>query len=669
MNPTNKKPNSLINANSPYLLQHAYNPVEWNEWNEEVLTQAMAEQKLLIVSIGYAACHWCHVMEKECFEDEETAKLMNAHFMNIKVDREERPDIDQVYMDAIQLLTGQGGWPLNAICLPNGKPLYVGTYFPKNNWQTLLKKVHEFYTHETEEAYAYANKISTGLQYMEIFEPEHGVYINSEVVRQQVENLKSQTDAVYGGFKWVPKFLLPVNWDLFLHHGKVFNDAESIAIVKLTCNHIINGGIHDILAGGFSRYSTDAQWLVPHFEKMLYDNAQLISLFSKLYALDKNSIYKTSIEKTIEFLNHELKAENNLFQAALDADTLGEEGLFYVWQASEIKHWLPNDWPFAFDAFGITEEGNWEHGKNILHGAQSNEALSLKYGMPLEQIALHKQKLIDLLLQKRNERKAPSIDNKKICAWNALLIIGLADAAKALNSETYRTQCKEFMDACIEHFYQKNELYRIVNTNQKIEGFAEDYALFCEALLATAEACHEQAYILLAKEIMEHSIASFYVSEEQLFQFTKRNQSALIKTKFEIQDSVIPSSNAIFTKCLFYLSYYFDEENFDTICEDLILKMIPRIKEQGNHYSKWMQVILLKTEGFKQVIATGENALEGIQKLQQNYEPNTLYFCLQQASEIPLFQGKAIGKELNIYVCKNKTCGLPIQEFDRINEA
>lgn len=665
MSHSKNKPNSLISANSPYLLQHAYNPVKWNEWSNAVLETARTENKLLIVSIGYAACHWCHVMEKECFEDTETAELMNAHFINIKVDREERPDIDQVYMDAIQLLTGQGGWPLNAICLPNGKPLYVGTYFPKSKWNYLLNKLVDFYTHDPEEAHAYANKLTTGLALMESFEVKLDVYISNAIVHQQIDKMKLQTDKEFGGFNWAPKFILPVNWELFLQYGALFRDTDSTLLAALTCENIARGGIHDLLAGGFARYSTDSRWLVPHFEKMLYDNAQLISLYSKLYSHTKDKKYKAVIEQTFAFVTSELKAENGLYSAAIDADTMGEEGLFYVWTAEEIKKAIPKNWEFAFAAFGISEDGNWEDGKNILYSAQSDEALSKLLELPIEDVIAIKENIKNTLYLDRLNRKQPLIDDKQLCAWNALLVIGLADASKALNSEVYRTACKTLIDSMIVHFYRGGILYRIVKNKQQVKGFAEDYALFCEALLMAAEACNHVQYLSLAKEIMDLAMQFFYDDTHQLFQFTAKDEVALIKKKYDTQDSVMPSSNACFAKCLFYLSYYFENDTYDQICEDMLLKIMPKIQEHSINYSKWMQVILLKSEGFNQVIATGKNAMSGIQQFQTNYLPNTICFAFENAS-IPLFKGKTPSQELSIYVCRDKTCDKPIHSFQNI---
>ncbi len=667
MSHSKNKPNSLISANSPYLLQHAYNPVNWNEWSSKVLATALSENKLMIVSIGYAACHWCHVMEKECFEDTATAELMNTHFINIKVDREERPDIDQVYMDAIQLMTGQGGWPLNAICLPNGKPLYVGTYFPKTKWNNLLLKLVEFFTHDPEDAYAYANKLSMGLTLMENFESDPDTYISNALILQQIAVMKQQIDWQFGGFNWAPKFLLPINWELFLQFGSLFNDKESIAIARLTSEKIVQGGIYDLLAGGFSRYSTDSRWLVPHFEKMLYDNAQMMSLLAKLYSQSKNENDQKIIEQTFQFLTNELKGENGLYFAAIDADTLGEEGLFYVWSAEEIKSIVPNNWELAFAAFGIVEEGNWEHGKNVLYQAKSDEALAVTFKLTVEEVITCKEKICEQLYLNRLKRNSPMVDNKQLCAWNALLVIGLADASKALNSDKYRSACKSLIDAMIAHFYIDKSVYRIVKNEQRIIGFAEDYALFCEALLLAAEACNDSKYLLLAKEIMDLGLLHFFDEEQQLFQFSSKIEPVLIKKKFDVQDSVMPSSNATFAKCLFYLSYYFDVEMYEQIGDDLLHKIIPKIKEQGLNYSKWMQVILLKSEGFNQVIATGKNALTEIQQFQQNFMPNTVCFAIETDALIPLFKDKPITQELSIYVCRDKTCDLPINNLQAVH--
>ncbi|MEO9209947.1 MAG: thioredoxin domain-containing protein, partial [Ginsengibacter sp.] len=358
--------NSLIHETSPYLLQHAHNPVNWFAWNDQVLQNAKAENKMLLISIGYAACHWCHVMEHESFEDEEVAAIMNEHFICIKVDREERPDVDQVYMDAAYLINGNGGWPLNALALPNGKPFFAGTYFPKQNWMQLLKYFAEIYEKTPDKLEAQANQVSKGIKVTEMvpFNTEEVLFHENDIANM-VAQLMKRIDWENGGTQGTMKFPMPSIWEFLLQHHYFSGDENSLNAVEITLKNMAQGGIFDQIGGGFSRYATDTKWHAPHFEKMLYDNGQLVSLYSQAFQLTKNPLYQKVVNETLEFVARELTTEEGGFYASLDADSEKEEGKFYVWTSKEIKDILGEDAEWYCDYYGITQEGNWELGKNI----------------------------------------------------------------------------------------------------------------------------------------------------------------------------------------------------------------------------------------------------------------------------------------------------------------
>ncbi len=424
-----KTANALIHETSPYLLQHAYNPVQWQAWGEAALTQAQQENKLILISIGYAACHWCHVMEKQCFEDEKIAKIMNTHFVCIKVDREERPDIDNIYMNAVQLIQGQGGWPLNCFALPNGKPIYGGTYFPPQQWLALLEQIHTEFSANPSAFYQQAEQLTNGVQQSLGITPslEYPHQFSKQNIAPIYAQISKAFDHKEGGFGSAPKFPLPMALEFIFWYGKEMQHQPALDFVELSLDKIAKGGIYDQLGGGFARYAVDAIWKVPHFEKMLYDNAQLISLYSSAYKLTKKELYKHVIEQSLSFVSHEMTSKEGLYYSAYDADSEGEEGKYYVWYYDEIiQHLGQMDGATFCQHFGVKKEGNWEDGKNIL-------MLSLDTQPTTESI----QKSIRTLLKVRAQRPKPALDNKILTAWNAMMIKAYTDAYTALGTPTY----------------------------------------------------------------------------------------------------------------------------------------------------------------------------------------------------------------------------------------
>jgi uncharacterized protein YyaL (SSP411 family) len=454
----NATPNLLIKASSPYLLQHAYNPVQWMEWGPEALQKAKDENKLILVSIGYSACHWCHVMERESFELHEVAEVMNQYYVCIKIDREERPDIDQIYMLAIQLMTGSGGWPLNCICLPDQRPIYGGTYFKKEDWINVLLSVADMWANDPDKAKQYADRLTAGIQNAEKIIPnvKPESYTKAHLT-EIIEPWKRYFDMSEGGYNRAPKFPLPNNWQFMLRYSHLMEDDATHVSALLTLEKMAMGGIYDHIGGGFARYSVDGDWHVPHFEKMLYDNGQLISLYTEAYQYAKSDLFKDVVAETITWLEREMLSPEGLFFSALDADSEGVEGKFYVWSKAEFDAVLGADAALLSDYFQISESGNWvEEETNIPLRKFSEEEYAEVKGISvielLEKIRLAKSKL----LAARAKRVRPGLDDKCLTAWNGMTIKGLAESARIFGNNHYYDLAKNAADFILTNLKMAN---------------------------------------------------------------------------------------------------------------------------------------------------------------------------------------------------------------------
>ena len=669
MNSQNSKhTNNLIHASSPYLLQHAHNPVNWFEWGEEAFAKAKREDKLVLVSIGYSACHWCHVMERESFEMEDTAAIMNEYFVCIKVDREERPDVDQIYMDAVQLITGQGGWPLNCFTLPDGRPIHGGTYFPKNKWEQILEQLGEFYKNRKDEALTYATNLTNGIKELNIIQSTEDLSLmNFEKLSEIINNFKKNFDYERGGYNWSPKFPMPNNWELFMqiqHHSKdeALNNAVQITLTKMA-----EGGIYDQVGGGFARYSTDSFWKAPHFEKMLYDNAQLMSLYSLAYQQSKNELYKNVVYQTHEFIARELTSSQGYFYSALDADSEGVEGKFYVWTKNELQQFLGEDEKIYSLYFSVDEHGNWEHGNNILYKTKTDLELEKLSGKSISEIENIIRKCNTILLEVRTKRVRPGLDDKMITCWNALMIKGYADAYQVFNDEKFLKVATDCADFILENLLKEDQLFRIYkNGKVTITAFAEDYAALCEALILLYEVSGEEKYIFKAKKIIDISIDLFFDTASKLFYFKSKNDEQLVARKIDMSDDVIPSANSMFAKCLYQLGFLFDETKYHEMVDEMLLAVQTKIERFPTGYSNWMQVLLWKQKRFYQIIISGKNADEVKTDLQNIYLPNAIIIALHHQSSIPFLTDKLISDETKIYMCKDKTCGLPMTTVEDV---
>lgn len=662
MTTTHKHTNSLIHASSPYLLQHAHNPVNWLEWNEETLLKAKNEDKMILVSIGYSACHWCHVMEHESFENEEVAELMNKNFICIKVDREERPDIDQIYMDAVQLLTGRGGWPLNCFALPDGRPLHGGTYFPIEQWKKTLQSIADFYQDRKVEAFEYAAELTNGINKLDQIIPAENSEIKLETIENAVENWSKNFDLIYGGYNWAPKFPMPNNWQFYLQYYQFSKNELLLEAVTQTLNGMANGGIFDQIEGGFARYSTDVYWKAPHFEKMLYDNGQLMGLYAQAFQLTKNPLYKNIVYKTHQFLQQELTHENGLFYSALDADSEGVEGKYYIWTRQELVSILGDDEPLFSIYYSVDAYGNWEHGASILYKTRTIEELEKITGKNIIEIEAIIEKCNAILVAERNKKTKPGLDDKVITSWNALMISGYCEAFKAFGEKEFYTSAQKALDSILQHLWVDKTLYRIYKNGKiSIPGFAKDYACLTKALIDFYQISFDEKYLIKANELMELSMAYFYSEEKKLFYFKSNTDAALIARKLDLTDDVIPSANSIFGHCLQALSFYFSNSHYEKMVDDMLLLVQQKFEKTTSSYSNWMQLSLNKIQGVKQIVIAGPEAKYYFEQLNQNYLPNTLFTLATEQSVIPLVKDKLpIENKTTIYVCQDKTCGLSV---------
>lgn len=662
-----KYTNKLIDETSPYLLQHAHNPVDWYPWGEEALQKAKNENKLLLISVGYAACHWCHVMEHESFEDTAVAALMNEHFVCVKIDREERPDIDQIYMSAVQLMQQRGGWPLNCFATPDAKPFYGGTYFPKEQWMQILSKVNEEWQNNPDKVQDYANRLAEGIQQSEFLprkaEPAE---FQKELLDETVKQWSIRFDNKEGGPNRAPKFPLPNNYQFLLRYSHLMNDEVTKEHVFLTLDKMAYGGIYDQLGGGFARYSTDILWKVPHFEKMLYDNGQLVSLYAEAYQATKNPLYKDIVYETIGFVERELMSKENAFYSSLDADSEGEEGKFYVWTKEELQTILGEDFNVFADFYNVNKKGFWEHGNHILLRDRTNYEIAKKNNLSVEELAIAISDCKSKLMMVRDKRIRPGLDDKSLTSWNALMLNGLIDAYHVFQDENFLELALKNAD-----FIQKKQLRNDggLNHNYKegrstINGYLEDYCFTIEAFINLYTATAEETWLNKANELMQYSIQHFEDKETGMFYFTSDEDEALIARKTEIGDNVIPGSNSSIAKGLFLLGHYFDNKEYLEKSETMLNNIEEQIDSYGSGYSNWAMLYLNRVTPFYEVAISGKQAKQKLAELNRVYIPNKMILISENDSRLPLMEGKYIDGETMIYVCENKACQMPVSKVD-----
>jgi uncharacterized protein YyaL (SSP411 family) len=661
--------NRLAQASSPYLKEHADNPVDWYEWGPDALAKATKEGKPLLVSIGYASCHWCHVMEEESFMDTTVARIMNEHFVSIKVDREERPDIDQIYIHAAQLISGNAGWPLNAFTLPDGKPFYVATYFPKEQWIKVLTQILETYKNDYNKVVMQADAITRNIQTADLisFPENNQINFTKKNYQKIFSSWQPEIDFENGGLSGAQKFPMPAVWESLLQHHYLTGEKKSLEAVTLTLDKMASGGIYDHLAGGFARYATDTEWKVPHFEKMLYDNAQLISLYSHAFQVTHPSDYRRVIQETLSFVQQELTSPEGGFYSSINADSEGEEGKFYVWSKSELEKLLDDkSAPIFFEYYNITNGGNWEDGKNILYRTSADEEFARKHSLTISELDKIISNSKKIVLEARNKRIHPTRDDKILTSWNALMLTGYIDAYHALNKPDYleiALNNARFLEK--KGIRKDGALWRNLQGNAgSTDAFLDDYALLAKSFINLYQATFDVHWLELARTLTAYAVKHFYDEKTGMFFYSSDQSDQLIVRKIELSDNVIPSSNSAMADVLFHLGEYYDIENYKAMSHAMITQISQNPSTLDPFYANWIRMAGIVTYKPFEIAIMGDEALKKNQELQQQYLPTSLFMGGLQEN-LPLLENKLVAGKTMIYVCRDKVCKLPVREVEK----
>ena len=654
--------NQLGKETSLYLKQHSKNPINWQRWSNSIFDVSEELDKLIVISIGYSSCHWCHVMEDETFANDSIAKVMNENFVNIKVDREENPDVDQVYMTASQLMTGMGGWPLNVITLPDGSPIYAGTYHTTAQWDNILKRIIRLKKDNYEGLKEIANNVKEGVTDIntirKIEEPKE---FDTQFLEKNINIWKDKWDLNNGGDIAQQKFVSPSKYLFLLNYGKIYKDLDVLDHVKNTLDIISSSGLVDFVEGGFYRYTVDNKWEIPHFEKMLYDQGQMISLYSKAYKLFKNEYYKDLVFKTISFLNSSMSQNENLFYAAMDADTDGEEGKYYSFNIDELKEIAENtDFNLFLDYYNINLDKPWENDKYLLLPNEyelEEEWLKSKNNISKEEIKELKSTWIKNILDIKSNRTKPRIDDKIIISWNSLAIIGLLDAYESFNNKNFLSQAVNMFDELEKKSFRKNKLIHTYKENQFQEGVLEDYAYLSKASMKLFQVTGDEKYFNFSKKLIDDAIEIFNDPKSDLLYFS--NNEELFTKVIPIDDGVIPSPNSIISEQLFNIGHIIFDDYYLDLSNKMVSSVVDIIDQNINAYSVWSNNILNRTELFYEIAIIGPNSQNVTDEILSNFTPNTLVVQSNIDSDIPLFVDRFFDNETYIYVCQNKVCQRP----------
>ena len=667
--------NRLINETSPYLLQHAHNPVDWYPWNNEAFEKAKKENKPLLVSIGYSACHWCHVMERESFEDPEVAGFMNKHFVNIKVDREERPDVDHIYMDAVQAITGSGGWPLNIFITSEGKPFYGGTYYPpkrafnRASWIEVLQAIVKAYGEKKEEIEEQANNLTEHLHTTNAIGNVSEAYaFDKKNIDSAFENIMKTADKKWGGFGSAPKFPQTFTINFLLRYAWFNDNKEALAQAMLSLDKMIEGGIYDQLGGGFARYSTDAEWLAPHFEKMLYDNALLVNTLSEAYQFTKNERYKEVIEETLAFIERDLMNNQAGFYSALDADSEGEEGKFYVWQYDEIQHLLGTDAQLFAQYFNVRKEGNWE-GRNILHTSMTINEFAKEKQLDVEQIKQIIEKGKKVLLRERNKRVFPSLDDKLLLSWNALMNTAYSKAYAATGNDHYKEIAVRNMNFMVSAFstVENKFFHSWKNGEAKHLAFLDDYSFLITALIDLSEITADSQWLNKASELSNYVVENFSDAETPLFFYTQVRQTDILLRKKEVYDSAIPSGNSVMAINFHRLGIFFNRLTWLEKATQMMASFGNMAIKYPTSFGVWLSGLYEVYSGTNEIAIVGPESSATLKKVLSLYFPHRILMSATQENDFPLLKGKLPNSHTLIYLCRNYACQQPVnsvKEFE-----
>ncbi len=673
--------NRLAQETSPYLLQHAHNPVDWYPWGEEALSKAKAEDKPILISIGYSSCHWCHVMERESFENEATAEIMNRHFINIKIDREERPDLDHIYMDAVQAMAGNGGWPLNVFLTPHLKPFYGGTYYPpvkmynRASWKEVLYGVADAFKNKRDEIEEQSNGLVAHLQNANSFGTEVVLKIalpvdelfDANASDEMFDTIMKQADKEWGGFGNAPKFPQTFITRYLLQHYHYTGNKEALVQACLSLDKMIEGGIYDHASGGFARYSTDTEWLAPHFEKMLYDNALLVIALSEAYQITKHELYKTTIADTLAFVEREMTSPEFGFYSALDADTEGVEGKFYTWQKSEIDEILKEDAQLFCSYYDVSEKGNWEE-VNILRTKMKAADFCRERNEDLEPFLLKMKNCLSLLLQKRDKRIRPLLDDKIILSWNALMNTAYSKAFAATGVEAYRKMAKQNMEFLTKSFYQpvENTWQHVYKNGQtKHNAFLDDYAFLIQALISLQHITSNTNYLLQAKQLTETAVQLFEEAETGYFYYTPATAEHIVIRKKEVYDGAIPSGNSVMATNLHYLGVIFNKQEWQQQSIQMIGSLQQAVIRYPVSFGVWASFLSNLKKGFLEIAIVGNGYEIARDQVISRYLPNSIMQCNEQGSDdFLILKGKTPSEKTpNFYLCNNYTCTAPVSKI------
>lgn len=654
-----KTPNNLIGQHSPYLLQHAYNPVNWYPWGQEALHRALNENRLMVISIGYAACHWCHVMEHESFEDSLVSEAMNRNYISIKVDREERPDVDQLYMTACQVLSGRGGWPLNIIALPDQRPVFAGTYFSKNDWISILDYYADMYRFHRAELEQQA--VETEQVIKKALKPPliHEIYAARKIsVDQILRSWEAGLDFHNGGTLGAPKFPMPAALQTLLFYGFYTKDEKISGYINLTLTKMAMGGIYDQVGGGFARYSVDGRWHIPHFEKMLYDNAQLLSLYANFYLFSKNTQILKILGETVNFLDKELSSPEGLYYSSLDADSEGQEGIYYGWSDEELDQLLSEDGILFKNYYSCSSEGNWAHGLNVLRVSEEDKMFCARYGLSGEQLNGNLGLWKSILAGRRITRIRPATDIKVLTAWNGLMISGFVDTYRATGNFEFLDKAQKMAEyyrkICVA---QDGSVWRTTSDEgTRIPGFLDDYAFIMKAFLDLYQATFNHSWLSVAGILNDRISQDFSDKDGIFFRLGSGRAQSLIHETFEISDNVVPSSNAQMALNLFIFGVLTGRGNLIARSEKMLQAVVADLrKNPGFHYS-WFNLLRRMEAGPVEVTIIGENAEMHLQEFRNEFLPDAIFSGSRDGSELHPFAGKFVSGETLIYICRAKAC-------------
>ncbi len=662
--------NRLIHETSPYLLQHAHNPVDWYPYGEEAFAAARESNRPLLISIGYSACHWCHVMEHESFSKPEIAEVMNRNFVCIKVDREERPDVDLIYMSAVQLLHNSGGWPLNCFALPDGSPFWGGTYFRPAQWTELLTHISELYHNSYRELESQALRLKEGIAGLSVIKtPENPSGIDSEFIDEVWDQLSQRFDSHHGGTIGAPKFPMPVVWQFGIEYYNNTGNQEALNHILMTLDAMARGGIYDQIGGGFARYSTDAKWKVPHFEKMLYDNAQLVSLYAEAYRISGNEALADTIRQTLAFIENELRSPEGAFYSALDADSEGVEGKFYVWTRDEIMGILPEYGELLSSYWGIGQEGKWENGNNILLRPFPDSVFASRNHLSEEELKQLVRMAASRLLKERNKRIRPGLDDKILASWNGMTIKAYADAYRV-------TMYHPWLDAAVKaaRFVKTGmiqEDYSILRTwkngSARIPGVLNDYAYLAEAFITLYQVSFDEEWLYTASRLTRYVLDNFTDPDSPLFWFTPTpaGNGNAIRIR-ETTDGVEPSGNAVMAKVLLYLENFCNNNDYGIRAREMVNTMLNRIEAYPSAYSCWASAAQMMAQGIRTLVITGPRANDYALQLLPKLNSSVTMAVSKQSSSVPVFLNRFRNGDTVIYDCIGNVCHAPVSKPEEL---